>query len=152
MKILGIDPHKRSIAWASFWCGELRDAGHVKAPQGPFEQGIRPMLSQVGEQIGVLHDIVVVEFPRIYAKDRGKRPNDLLDVAGVAAACFILGEKLVFVYPRTWKGQVPKDITKHRSKEKLDHQERQILTPWEKNDHVWDAVGIGQWYLETTGF
>jgi hypothetical protein len=33
MRILAIDPGKRSIAWAMFWCGELREVGFVTTPK-----------------------------------------------------------------------------------------------------------------------
>jgi hypothetical protein len=101
------------------------------------------MLQRVSASITVLADVVVVEIPRIYP-----RPNDLLDVMGVAGPCIILGEIPVFVHPRTWKGQVPKDVIRYRVEQRLERQELQLLRPYEKNHNVWDAVGIGRWYME----
>jgi hypothetical protein len=149
--ILGIDPHKRWIAWALFYCGELRDAGISKTKAEPFERGLREMFLKVSSDLRELVDVVVVEQPRVYPKSRGKRPNDLIDLSIVAGVCCLLGKDVVLVHPRTWKGQVPKDVTKHRSGERLDRQEKQILIPFEENEHVWDAVGIGQWYLKEMG-
>ncbi len=149
MRIVAVDPHKRRIAWALFHCGELRDVGFHRNNAKPFELGIRPMLTSICSAIGVLADAVVIEIPRVYPRSRSKRPNDLIDLSTVAGACVILGETPVFAHPRTWKGQVPKEITQHRSALKLDEEEAKIMIPYAKNDHIWDAVGIGQWYLES---
>lgn len=148
MRILAIDPGKRSIAWAMFLCGELREVGFVTTQKTPYGLGIRDMLQRVSSSITVLADVVVVEIPRVYPKERNVRPNDLIDITAVAGACTLFGESVCFVHPRTWKGQVPKDVMQYRLRQQLDRQEIQLIQPYEKNHNVWDAVGIGRWYLE----
>jgi hypothetical protein len=97
----------------------------------------------------------VIEMPRWYPREHEIDVNDLLDLA-----CLVgrlqgrLEEKGVdveLVYPRTWKGTVPKDIHNKRVLAALSKEELALLPkrPRAKDfDHnLLDAVGIGLWKL-----
>ena len=98
----------------------------------------------------------VVERPQTY---RGRSAegdtNDLLDLS-IVVGCIVgqLAGHVELVRPAQWKGQVPKK-TVHgtnpielRSRGKLYAGEGRIEIPNKKLAHnVWDAIGIGLWYL-----
>jgi len=144
MNILAIDPGKRSLAWAFFHHGELIECGFTNHRRAPFEVGTRDMLQSV--DLPADPDVVVIERPKIYPRNRNKRPNDLIDLALTAGACVIFGTP-VFVTPQEWKGQVPKEISGARTKKELSSAELLVLRRWNKNHNVLDAVGIGRWYV-----
>ena len=145
MNILAIDPGKRSIAWAWFVRGKLLECGFASHDKTPFEAGTRDMIQSV--DLPGTPDVVVIERPKIYPRDRDKRPNDLLDLALTAGACIVFGPP-VFVTPQQWKGQVPKKIHGERIRDELSAAERTVLRHWVKNHNVLDAVGIGLWYAK----
>lgn len=145
MNILAIDPGKRSIAWAWFTRGKLLECGFVSHDKTPFEAGTRDMLQSM--DLPGTPDVVVVERPKIYPRDRDKRPNDLIDLALTAGACIVLGPP-VFVTPQMWKGQVSKEISGARTKKELSSAELLVLRRWNRNHNVLDAVGIGRWYAK----
>ena len=146
MNLLSIDPGKRSLAWALWTDGTLVAAELEKHKAKDWAGSIHEMAEGVDWSTGaIVPDLVLVELPRVYPHSRDKRPNDLIDLAAVAGACAALGP-LEFVHPRGWKGQTPKHISAARSRGKLTPKE---LGRVQTGDHnVWDAVGIGLWYLE----
>lgn len=99
--------------------------------------------------------VVVVERPQVYPRSRTKGdPNDLITLALVAG--MVAGKldpaAVVEVKPREWKGQVPKDAMIERIKRTLPLEEyrvvAQVLCPPRLKHNVWDAVGLGLWYLK----
>lgn len=152
MKVLSIDPGKRSLAWAFWVNGKLVKCGIIAHKLGPWEYHLAWMVDEVMRQIGLgtLFDMVIVELPRIYPHDRNKRPNDLIDLAAVAGACSAFLGPLEFVHPRQWKGQTPKDISGHRTEAKLTYAEHEVLKASGKprNHNILDAIGLGLWWLE----
>lgn len=93
---------------------------------------------------------VVVEMPRVYPRSKGD-PNDLIAIAGVAAAfarSFVGGAGPHMYYPAEWKGQVPKDIMGRRIKAKLSAEELGRIESIGAKDHnTIDAIGIGLKFL-----
>ena len=145
MIVLGVDPGKHCMGWA------LRDqtilqAGLARTQEKKLGFCVQDLISQLPGGA----DLVVVELPRIYPYERRIRVNDLLDLAAVAGACASVGP-LEFVYPASWKGQVPKDISHGRILAALSPQERAAvdrdLAPIPKSlqHNVLDAIGIVQW-------
>lgn len=139
--LVAIDPGKKKYGWALFQDAVLVDCGHQDTfgPMPPALQ-LRP-------------DEVVLEHPKVYPNQQGQRtdPNDLLGLC--TANGRVLGYFLTtnqdlafrFVFPRTWKGQVPKEIQNRRDMRKLKAHERSVVP---NNHNVKDAVGIGLWALQ----
>lgn len=97
-------------------------------------------------------NILLIELPQIYPGARDEDPNDLIQVAravGQWEQAFGYGAELVHVYPRQWKGQVPKKIHVARTLAKLTDAERALLPalPASKLHNVVDAAGLGLWLL-----
>lgn len=146
--LISIDPGKRSIAFAIWQHAGLQACGLARNQAKDFAEGIRPMVQEVADELMMIPDHVVVELPRIYPTDRGKRPNDLIDLATVAGACTILGQA-EFVHPHQWKGQLPKSICTARTEATLN--ERELLLVTTRDHNVMDAIGIGLWWLRKRG-
>lgn len=136
--LLAFDPGNRT-GWARFVGQKLVAAGLLKA--GRIELGWPQK--------------VVVEVPRWYPKEHEIDVNDLLDLglkAGVLSGFYEQrGVEVESVFPRTWKGTVPKKIHNERVLAALTEEEVALLPrrPRAKDhDHnVLDAVGIGLWKL-----
>lgn len=143
--LVAIDPGKRT-GWALFRHERLKVCGYVKV----IELDKIPSAPQV-----------LIEQPRWYPHERKIDLNDLLDLS------VLVGEikenhcrryaKVKLVFPRTWKGSVPKPIMSQRIYKTLTAEER-VLLPLKRghkvsksaldHDHnVLDAVGLGLWKL-----
>ena len=151
--LIAIDPGLRWCGVARFYeGGELQQAELVRSPgtdRGPMAW--RRMADHVRSAIITQTYKAVVEVPRIYphsAQQKGDL-NDLLELAGVVGALAGVFDVLEFVYPATWKGQVPKKVMNARVLATLSLAERSALI---HNDHnTLDAVGIGLFYLGRLG-
>ncbi len=168
MILVSIDPGKRGCGCALWQDGELRAAAYVPTLNSLEQE----MANIVGSMSCAVEDWIddlptglvsiqslVVEYPQTYGgrASRGDA-NDLVAVALVAGAivgCYShLPIKLIL--PAEWKGQIPKK-TKHgtnpielRCKKKLSALEvSKIALPSRAAlaHNVWDAVGIGLYYL-----
>lgn len=157
--LLTIDASKHSVPWALwrdgalYHCGHDRVAGtkvfpaHVQIAVGVLRRKLAPIVNLE------LPLELIVELPRVYPRDRNKRPNDLIDLAAAAGTYAVLGHIKKFVHPRTWKGQVPKDIMVKRILARLTDKERAVYDAYEvtrtratkPDDNVVDAIGIGLW-------
>jgi hypothetical protein len=141
--LLAIDPGNVS-GEASFENGKL----YLARPL-PFCDLFRP---------GYCADAVVIEVPRHYPYNQKGDPNDLIDLAvrvGELKNHFTeKGATVQLVYPRTWKGTVPKVIHNKRVLRMLTKQEIDLLPkrPRAKDyDHnMLDAIGLGLWKLGRT--
>jgi len=111
-----------------------------------------PQACELGHVQYITH--VVVELPQVYSRDKSKGdPNDLIKVAAVAGAISkgVFAEARSFVLPAEWKGAAPKDVTEARCRSYLmDSELVKIDLPKAKSlqHNVWDAIGIGLWYLK----
>jgi len=138
--IIAIDPGKRT-GWAVFWEAELWSAGYTDNKELP--------------EIPLLPAIVVIEVPRIYPFGGKGDANDLVDLAFLAGD--YAGEMRVKypgvdveqVYPRTWKGTVPKHIHNRRVLASLTSKELPKIQGCDHN--MVDAIGIGLWQLGKEG-
>lgn len=98
--------------------------------------------------------VVFIEMPRWYPRDQ-KDVNDLLDLSVVVGEIKrfyeALGCIVELVWPRTWKGTAPKEITNARTVRSLLPAELALLPKSpraKKYDHnMLDAVGMGLWKL-----
>lgn len=152
MNFIAIDPGKHCVGWARFTVGKLVRCGLARSNVEPFEKGLPGLLGEIGCAALSTEPLqVVIEVPRVYPKDRGRNPNDLIDLATVAGACTRLGIP-TFIHPAQWKGQVPKAIQHERVRSSLSQEERGVLdaqlaaVPKSLQHNVLDAVGIGCWW------
>jgi hypothetical protein len=98
---------------------------------------------------------VVVEIPQVY---RGSTVNPQSLVTLAYRAGYLTGlvrpTHLVQVKPTQWKGQIPKDIHYEQILRQLEVGELLLLDqclqniPKSKHHNVYDAVGLGLWYLQ----
>lgn len=99
--------------------------------------------------------IVVVEYPEQYSITPAPRSSvQGLACTGGGIVCMLKrpNNKVQFVLPKTWKGQVPKDIMLERIVSKLDDEEKSLLEVKKyakyKKHNVIDAIGLGLFKLE----
>lgn len=134
-----VDPSKpgNNTGLARFYGGVLKSAYLWEKPFAPDR---------------IVPHVLLIELPFVYPGARDEDPNDLIQVARAVgqweqstAGC----GRIVHVYPRTWKGQVPKKIHTARTLAKLTSSERGVLPelPASKLHNVLDAVGLGLWLL-----
>lgn len=143
MNLLAIDPGKNT-GWARFEKGSLFSAGKGD----PRKEVVSHTL-----------DLVLIEVPRWYPRERGIDTNDLLDLsllAGRYAGHYEMDlVPIELVYPRSWKGTLDWRICCERVIEELTPEEVAVLPrrPRKKDvDHnVLDAVGLGLWKLGRFG-
>ena len=99
---------------------------------------------------------VVFEWPRIYPRQRGKKPNDLPALVGVGmAVCKPFYGEVYCYYPQEWAGQLPKAKGKQKADaspraqriwSRLTEEEKNV---WPKGQHdALDAIGIGLYHLK----
>lgn len=143
--LLTIDPGNVT-GWASFVRSHLVAAG-VKKKQGKFIVGLPEIFT-------LEPPLVLIEMPRWYPHDHSD-VNDLLDlsvfVGELKRFYEATGCVVELVWPRTWKGNVPKEITNRRTIAALTPGEVALvpLRPRAKTpDHnCLDAIGLGLWKL-----
>ena len=138
MKLITVDPGVHRTALATFDEGELVHAVLENVTKdGPLSV---PHAAQV-----------VIELPRSYPGSRQKGDqNDLIDLAQVvgryAEAFRREGAEVALVYPRTWKGTLPKDVMVERIKGRLsaaEHARVELPSAASLAHNVYDAIGIG---------
>lgn len=91
---------------------------------------------------------VVLEMPRFYQSSGGllcARAGSLIKLAMLTGS--IYGKLKVICEPTLidssiWKGQLPKNVAKRRTKKFLSGSEW-VYRP--KNEHEWDALGLAVW-------
>lgn len=152
-ELLAIDPGQRksraNLGWALFSNDRLADATVEWSSEDLMVPGYYPFHAENTPRIAV------IEAPRWYPREHRVDTNDLLDLSvlvGELKRHFAEREANVeLVYPRTWKGTVPKDIHNKRVLAALSADELKLLPkrPRARDyDHnVLDAVGIGLWKL-----
>lgn len=155
-QIIAFDPGVQKVAAAHFSeNGVLGWSGKVN----------RGMLGEFHQAKRIKKALVLVEMPRHYPKDPKTRRidvNDLLDLAVVVGEIKDHFEKIgcgvELVFPRTWKGQVPKEIMSQRILEALTVGERENVPRRPRADrerrdagaydhNLLDACGLGLWKL-----
>lgn len=153
---VSLDPglHHFGVALWSF-SGELIKAklivNYAEKPNG-IETGevvANALLLELYDLSGI---DAICEIPQVYTRDKSKgNPNTLVQLA--CAGSFVLGRlKGVAhtVLPAEWKGQLPKGAVEERCKQRLSEVEKaRIVYPIKSLRHnVWDAIGIGLFFLE----
>lgn len=140
--LYAVDPGKKQSAVAVFYDGEFVGVWFASSAT----------VNAQAEQLGT----VVMERPRSYPGSP-VRQNDLLDLtaAGMAVAARLARprEAVGMVDPQSWKGQVPKAITKPRIEAKLTQAERMRLAVCLKESrgekhNLYDAIGLALFALK----
>lgn len=158
------DPGKKHPGWSAWAVTELVACGLARVPKGRHTLGQRALL--IADQLPSGADVCVVErmfhYPSHGRRDSrhaaDAKANDLLDlqaIGGIIAGRSGAGE-IVYYTARDWKGQRPKEATKHLVEKTLTPQERlvygqalaQVASGLRHN--VIDAVGIGLRHLRRT--
>lgn len=161
MILLSIDPGVNGCGCALWEGAQLLRAGYVTNPAadgGKVDvlERARAMAASVAawarEPSTVGH--VVIEVPQTYGGRAAKGDaNDLIVVGlvvGALAADFPKAE-IDSVYPREWKGNVPKDVTSARVLFELSEFEGgRVELPRAKSlrHNVYDGIAIGLWFLK----
>jgi hypothetical protein len=153
-ELLSIDPGHRkgraNLGWALFAnYDRLVDAGVESSPESMMPVGPYPF------RVGSSGRVAIIETPRWYPQEHKIDTNDLLDLSvlvGELKRHFLEREAHVhLVYPRTWKGTVPKGIHNKRVLAALSKEELAVLPkrPRAKDydNNIVDAIGIGLWKL-----
>lgn len=144
-RLLCIDPGK-TAGWAYFEDGKLAACGKTKN-----------ILKEWLVNPENLH--VVVESQRIYPSIRkeGIPDNDIVSLArtaGEISGFYLAGRASTeYVFPREWKGTVPKRITEKRVLAVADSEEYRLIYSTKSDraksldNNMIDAIGIGYWKL-----
>lgn len=134
-----------NMGWSHFEEGLLRDAGVFSFSEA------RDYINS----IVCAGDSVLIEVPRHYPHNEKGDTNDLIDLAvqvgQLKAWCELRGATVELVWPRTWKGSVPKKIHNERVLRALKSFERAALKfrPRARSydNNMVDAIGMGLWKL-----
>lgn len=158
MATLGIDPGLREVGVA-IWCDRK---GLL------FAKLIRELKTE-SRMFGIVEAVKkdsrrwraysqsVIEYPEIYPQRfwRGP-PNTIRDLAAVAfgiAVAIDATPRPQLILPKTWKGQVPKEIHNARTLERAGIAEKDLIkmagAPKTKIHNVLDAIGLAIWGEET---
>ncbi len=151
--ILAIDPGLRATGYAYFRHGTLAQCG-IK---GSRARERAEAAAVIGRELAVEFrrplDALIVEVPQVYqARLLKGDPNDLVSVALVAGATLQLPALIrLAVSPHQWKGNVPKEVTRSRVLFGISPAERLLISESgvapSLQHNIYDAVGIGLWYL-----
>jgi hypothetical protein len=157
MYVASIDPGVAQVAWAAAADRVVVFSGLSRLPAGfsPIEKRNPGKVAELhATQIPNGFDVAIVEqmihYPNSHPGAKGQAvPNDLLHLAAIGG---VLGARVAarvgFVPARTWKGQVPKPVTRKRVRETLTTNERNDLDltlqkiPEALQHNVYDAIGI----------
>lgn len=144
--LTSIDPGVHSLGVACFTERVLKGAYFLENDQQQY----------LAEMVSVVEgDSVISEQMQAYAP--GQQKGDQADILHVNITVGALMQHTVankgffqMVYPRTWKGNVPKEVMLNRIMSKLTEAEKKLLPklPKTKLHNVIDAIGIGLWKLE----
>lgn len=139
-----VDPGKKACALAHWKGGEFVTARLIDSTT-PIRRDFAANVSYC------LPDHMVIEIPQVYPKGAGKGedPNDLIQVALSAGACASACTSVEYVYPGTWKGQVPKAIHHARIASAMTDAMRAAVArvPGNLQHNVLDAIALGMWWM-----
>jgi len=161
MNLLSIDPGTTCCGWAYWRNRELSACGLSRTKATTVEARIRDHDFRL--HWGTSIDVLVIEKPEVYQQRFWKGdPRDLIDLAmvvGGIVAQFPDVRSVKTVFPKDWKGQLPKDVSERRTLSKLSETEKQIVkdphvlgspttAPQGLLNNMFDALGIGLWALQ----
>ena len=134
------------LTWAQLVCAEGLDSDPVV-----------DMATGVVEAMPQKADRAVIETPQQYPNSPVPRESleALSLVAGALSHNLPKSTAVERIYPRVWKGQVPKAVMLRRIRAHLSAEEISVVTaldlPKSSVHNVWDAVGICLWAVGRLG-
>ena len=145
--LVAIDPGKHRCGVAVFRDGHLVYAATTRTAPTPALVAHR-ILGEVRRVLVAPGGAVwVVERPVRYATRRQSHVNlDALDASIHALRLKVPDAKWVELHPSDWKGQLPKRVSRDRTRAKLAWGERTAVDPHATHD-AWDAISIGLYHL-----
>ena len=155
MITVGVDTGKRQCGVSLFDGRQLVWADLVKVPVGDYDP--RDVAAQVAGAVPQRPDVVFIEKPQQYPNSPVPRESleALSLVAGAISQAFPREADTACIYPREWKGQVPKPVMLRRIKAHLSDAEMAVVSDLGLASsvvhNVWDAVGIGLWAVGRIG-
>jgi len=160
--------------YVNMGCKEKDDLRYVFLPQNCADwvtQNIDDICSAIHKREGErrFNLDVVVEDPHAMSGVGGRASllrGDVFKVSKLAGAigaliCYqaagikctaykIVGIGLHYPKVRTWKGQTKKDVTKRRVLRDVKlHQGAKIKLNDDEPSHIYDAIGLGLWFIKT---
>jgi len=156
MNLLSIDPGTMCCGWAFWRDGKLVACGLSRTKETKIEERIR------AHRFPATADSIVIEKPEVYRQRFWKGdPRDLVELAMVVGGIIAKAPpnvEIQIVFPKEWKGQLPKDVSERRSLSKLSAAEKQVVekpkvfgepstAPPSLLNNMMDATGIGLWAL-----
>ena len=162
--LVAVDPGLEGCGVATFADAVLERASFVRSSRVRHDPRLRAADAAtaaiaVGKWVAAAPGDLAVEWPRVYATairrgERGADPNDLLALAGVAAAVVTtLPDARAWSYaPSEWKGQLPKAACHVRVRSRLSPAELAVAAAaaaaaGRLGHNVLDAVGVGLHHL-----
>lgn len=160
--MISIDPGRKSLAWARWVGAHLVQCGLARTKATDLSAAAYDLAHQVPDLGAGLDRLVTVEemvhYPAKGRTDARHRADaiaaDLLDLQAIGGyVAGYLRAPVRWIPARSWKGQVPKEVTERRVGAILTRPERDILAtacvglPQGLRHNVIDAVGIGLFAL-----
>jgi hypothetical protein len=147
--IVGVDPGVK-------WCGisMFEDGNLASAQLLEFDSDFT--VARQLEGLFFHEGISKVFCEKMQAYAPGQQKGDQQDLLSVnlvvgalkgVAETHVLGAPVHLIFPREWKGNVPKDVMLNRIMSKLSDEEKERIPklPKSKLHNVIDAIGIGLW-------
>lgn len=154
MRLISIDPGIRHCGIAVWQDYKLINAQLIKGSKAKIPQCFQDMVKSLEPHLKKL-DLLIIEYPKIYSQRRLQKgdPKDLLNLAALCGAISSKFKNVTYLEPKIWKGQTKKHVTEYRVKKHLSKEElNNIKLPCKYLQHnVYDAVGIGLWYIKNKG-
>lgn len=157
-RTLAIDPGLHGVGWAvaenamlrGHQGGKLLGAGYYPGVDGRGPETWNALRGLVDVVRDFHCDTLLLEFPEWYYQNSHARAEDLLELAavdGFMVGAFPYVTMRLYVQPKEWKGQLPKNVHHARLAKKLspeEHQRIQFPGTKELDHNVWDAVGLAK--------
>lgn len=164
---LAFDPGLRCSGFAAFDADDRLIYAGLAVPNDDRPRDIDGACQMAFEVQAVLDDeacidavaSLVYEKPQIYENygDSGVDTDDVVQLAYVNGALGALldAPETVGLFPREWKGQVPKEVSHRRAKAALDDPELEVIDRLERytkhlRHNALDAVALGLYFCKRT--
>lgn len=162
--LVALDPGIRGCGVAAFGdYGQLTDAAYVKNPvkKGDDLDAVLGMINALMAWRSLFSPSYIAERMQVHTQGKRKGdPNDLTPLGGIATgyAVALRPRNARWIYPREWKGTIPKPppgepleayLIYQRVMARLSESERSVIQYHGQLSHnTFDAIGIGLFQLD----